>query len=133
MVLVKTKVRQSGVHGLGLFADQFIPKGTKTFEYIPWFDVSFSEEELVKMSEEARREIIWYAYFDKKNNKYVLCSDDYRFINHSADISKINIESTPDYDIALRDIETGEELLCDYNKFDDTYFARMNLNEKDLI
>jgi len=83
--------------------------------------------------EEARRQILWYAYFDKKTGKYVLCSDDYRFINHSADKKKINIESSPYNDIALRDIQPGEEFLCDYNKFDDTYFARMNLSEKDLI
>ena len=132
MILVKTRLAVSGVHGIGLFADQFIPKGTKTFEFIPWFDVSFTESDLAKMSEECRRQVLWYAYLDKKTNKYALLSDDYRFINHSQDVTRVNIESTPDIDIALRDIQSGEELLCNYNKFDDTYFPRMGLKETDL-
>ena len=133
MVLVKTRVGMSGIHGLGLFADQFIPKGTKTFRYTPWFDVSYTEDEFSKMSEEAQEEIFWYAYIDKKTGNYILCADDYRFINHSAKDDRVNIESTPDEDTALRDIQPGEELLCDYNKFDDTYFNRHGLKKEDLI
>lgn len=133
MVLVKTKLGKSTIHGIGLFADQFIPVGMATFRYTPWFDFSYSEEDLSKMSEEARRQILWYSYIDKKTNKYVLLSDDYRFINHSKNPEKINIKSSPDEDVALRDIQPGEELLCNYNGFDDTYFKRMHLDESKLV
>lgn len=133
MVLVKTKLGKSGIHGIGLFADQFIPAGTPTFRYTPWFDITYSEEDLSRMSDEARRQILWYAYIDKPTNKYILLADDYRFINHSKDAKKINIESSPNEDVALRDIQPGEELLCDYNKFDDTYFKRLGISESNLV
>lgn len=132
MLLIKTKIGPSGTHGIGLFANQVIPKGTKTWEYTNWFDISYSEDQLLKMSESAREQVLWYAYFDKQDKKYILCSDDQRFINHSKDPKKINIESTPNFDIALKDIQVGEELLCDYNKFDDTYFDRIGLDQEKL-
>ncbi len=132
MILVKTRVGQSRKHGLGLFADQLIPRGTSTWEYVPWFDISYTEDDLKKMSEPAREAILWYAYFDPKIDKYILPSDDQRFINHSASIEDITIESTPDRDVAIRDIQPGEELLCDYNKFDNTYFKRRGIDESTL-
>ena len=133
MILVKIKAGASKIHGLGLIADEFIPKGTKTFEYIDWFDTSFAPEDLEKMSEPARAQILWYAYIDKDTGRYHLCTDDQRFINHSSDPEKINIGSTPNYDIALKDIQPGEELLCNYNDFDDTYWKRHGIAEEDLI
>ena len=133
MVLVKVKMGTSNVHGIGIFADQFIPKGTITWQFTPWFDRAYSEEELNKMSETAREEVLWYAYFDKQSNKYHLCSDDYRFIYHSSKKERINIASTPSKDTSLRDIQAGEELLCDYNKFDDTYFSRLGIIQKQLV
>ncbi len=132
MLRVKTRLQKSKIHGIGLFANQLIRKGTVTYQYTPWFDISYSKKELIKMFKPARKQVLWYAYFDKKIKKYVLCSDDQRFINHSKNPNKINIKSTPDKDIAIRDIKKGEELLCDYNKFDDTYFKRMHIRPKDL-
>ncbi len=130
MVKVKSKLGHSKVHGIGLFADQFIPKGTVTWEYHPLFDTSFSEEEIKQMSEPAREQFFNYAYFDKDLNKFVLCFDNQRFINHSS--KNHNIESTPHQDIAARDIEPNEELLCDYAKYDDTWFSRRGLKEHEL-
>jgi len=133
MLLVRTVLGQSRKHGIGLFADQFIPKDTPTWEYAPWFDISFTQEDLDKMSAEAREQVLWYGYFDKKINKFVLPSDDLRFINHSENSGDINIESTPDRDVTLRDIQPGEELLCNYNKFDDDFFNRKGLRPADLL
>ncbi len=133
MIQVKTKLGQSEIHGIGLFADQFISKGTVTWKYHPEFDRSFSEKEVEEMSEPARKQLFHYAYYDKKLKEYVLCFDDQRFINHSRNLKKINIRTTPDMDVAARDIDLGEELLCDYNKFDDTYFKRLNIKENELV
>lgn len=132
MILVKTKLGQSCKHCTGLLADQFIPKGTTTWEYNPLFDSAFTEEEVNQMSEAARKQFLHYAYFDKDLNKHVLCFDDQRFINHSAIKEDINILSTPRKDIAIRDIQPGEELLCDYDGFDNTYFPRMKIDKTSL-
>ena len=130
MLLVKTKLAVSNTHGIGLFADQFIPKGTVTWEYNPLFDSSFTDEEVAALPDIPRKIFLHYAYFDKVLNKHVLCSDDQRFINHSSHHE--NVESTTRKDVAARDIQPGEEILCNYNKFDDTYFGRINLPQENL-
>lgn len=127
MLLVKTKLGASGVHGIGLFADEFIPKGTITWRYNPIFDVGFTEEQISTLSEDARERFFDHSYLDKTQNKYILCGDDLRFINHS---TTPNITSTPDYDIAARDIIPGEELFCNYNDYEEGYFDRRNLDDK---
>ena len=133
MLKVATRLGTSSVHGIGLFASQFIPQGTVTWEYDQRLDQVFSLEDLARMSEFSREQVLHYAYADKKTGGYVLCFDDQRFINHSRDPRRINITSTPDRDTAARDITIGEELFCDYNRFDDTYFERRNIEEGELL
>jgi SET domain-containing protein len=125
MLLVKTQIQPSKVHGIGLFADQFIPKGTVTWQYHPDFDSSYSESDVLRMPNPAREIFFKYAYYDKELGLYILCSDDQRFINHEPDFP--NIISTPRQDVTARDIMPGEELLCDYNCYDDTYFVRVGM------
>lgn len=132
MLLVKTNLGQSRKHKIGLFAAQFIPKGTVTWKYTPWFDVSFTKKEVNKLAGPAKEQVFNYAYFDYKMNKFVLPSDDTRFINHSVDPKDINIESTPNTDVAIRDIQPGEELLCDYNKYETGYFHRRKIDQSTL-
>lgn len=130
MLLIKTRIKESTTHGVGLFADQFVPKGTVTWEYNPLFDSAYTDAEVDALPEVARKIFLHYAYFDKEINKHVLCFDDQRFINHSS--HSANIDSTPRKDTASQDIQSGEEILCDYNKFDDTYFGRINLTKENL-
>lgn len=130
MLLIHTKIKPSGTHGIGLFSDQFIKKGTITWEYISWFEISYSEEDMTKMSDSARRQVMWYAYFEQKIGRYILCADDQRFINHSNAPEKINIESMPDQDVAARDILPGEELLCDYSLYEPDWFERRGVKRE---
>lgn len=130
MLLIKTKIGVSSVHGIGLFANQFIPKGSVTWQFNPVVDVGFTDEVINTLPEIARKTFLHYTYFDKDLSRHILCADDQRFINHSSD--NWNIESTPHQDIAARDINEGEELLCDYYKFDDTYFDRLNIKRENL-
>jgi len=131
MILIKTKIGPSKKHKLGLFADQFVPKGTKTWMYVPEFDTAYSPEQVERMSEPAKEQFLHYAFFDKEQDKYVLCFDDQRFINHCH--RDPNIESTPYFDVALRDINKGDELLCDYFKFDPEYFPKRGLSKEQLL
>jgi SET domain-containing protein len=132
MLRVKTRVQKSSVHGLGLFAHEFIPKGTVTWQYDPLFDVGFSEKELETVSELGKKFLLFYCYLDKELNKFILCADNQRFINHTSNSAEENIRSTPRQDIADRDIQPGEEMLCDYHKFDDEYFRRHGIEHRDL-
>lgn len=121
MLMVKTKLGPSKIHGTGLFADQFIPKGTMTWRFAPGFDLKIEHDNLLRLSETARK-IFWnYAYVDKSNNHYILCFDDERFINHSGNpniIQKRVGREIEGREIAARDIQHGEELTVNYYDFD---------------
>ncbi len=134
MLMVKTKIKESGTHGIGLFADQFIPKGTVTWRFMPTLDLIVSEDVLLQLSEPARKQFLNYCYVDKFTKHFILCFDDERFINHSAEnFNIIQIRSDNEIEgleIAARDIEEGEELLCNYADFD--FDAERKLNKTDV-
>lgn len=122
MLMVKTKLGKSKLHGIGLFAAEFIPKGTVTWRFMPGLDLIVSPDTLLQLSEPARGQFLNYCYVDKYTKNFILCFDDERFINHSDtdfNIVQNNSESeTEGVEIAARDIQEGEELICNYNHFD---------------
>ena|SRR3989338_7431165 len=121
MLRVKTKLGASDIHGVGLFADELIPKGTVTWQCDPEFDVAYDESVLERIPSNSLKQFLDYAYFDHAINKYILCADDQRFINHS---KNPNIKSTPSQDVATKDIHPGEELTCDYSDYEHDWFQR---------
>jgi SET domain-containing protein len=126
MLQIKTKLDKSSNHGIGLFADQFIKKGTVTWKYTPEFDVSYDKEQVDKMPSIAKKRFLDFSYFDFKINKYILCFDDQRFINHS---KNPNISSKPEIDIANRDIQKGEELTCNYEDYEQGWFKNRKIKK----
>jgi hypothetical protein len=126
MLLVKTQLGISPIHGIGLFAAQFIPKGTVTWEYSPDFDKSYEEGDVARMHHAVKEQFLRYAYFDNALCRYVLCFDDQRFINHCSESP--NILSTVRRDVAARDIYEGEELVCNYNCYDKNHI-RFEVNK----
>lgn len=124
MLLVKTKIGPSKINGIGLFADQFIPKGTVTWKGTTQLDISCSAQELEKLPEIARTTFLKHAYLSTRTGSYILCFDDARFLNHSDDPNigdADSADSEEGIDMALRNIEPGEELTCDYRLFDTRY------------
>lgn len=115
MLMVKTRIAPSRIAGIGLFAGQFIPKGTVVWKYQKGFDLLFSREDIEKLSGPAREQFYNYAYLDTKYNKYLLCADDARFFNHSMDFNCD--ERVADLTTAIRDIQEGEELTVNYKDF----------------
>ncbi|MGB0768319.1 MAG: SET domain-containing protein [Phycisphaeraceae bacterium] len=92
------EVRESPLHGRGLFATQFIPEDT----VIGWLKT--------KKAKKKKRDGPYVLWIDGKKPVRVTC--DLRFINHS------NTPNAAYYDdlsvMALRDIEPGEEILHNY-------------------
>lgn len=129
MLRVRTKITQSSIEGVGLFADEFIPAGTITWQYDPEFDIAFDEDALKRIPEHVRGQFLKYSYFDHDIKKYILCSDDQRFINHS---NTPNIRSTPEKDVAARDIQIGEEIMCDYAHYEHDWFERRGLKREEF-
>jgi len=115
MLCVKTKLKVSKISGLGLFADEPIPKNTIIWKFEPALDILVSKEAIKDFSESAKKQFYNYAFLDKAHHKFMLCGDDARFFNH-ADEPNCDDEQT-DITIALRDIAKGEELTVNYKTF----------------
>ena len=123
MLFVETYVAPSEVHGMGLFAAKKIPKGTKIWEFAPDFDLVLSEEDVQRLSEPCRERVLWYAYYNAERMRYILCSDDARFMNHSNEPNTMSVgfgkKEGEGRTIAARDISPDEELTEDYMVFEE--------------
>lgn len=120
MFQVRVTVGPSSIHGLGVFAAESIAKGTVVWQFTPGLDLDADVSLLHAQPPLLRERLLHYGYVDKNLNRYVLCCDDARFLNHS---SSPNLET--DYtsdahgiDRAAKDIAPGEELTVDYGQFE---------------
>ena len=115
MLLVKAWVGVSKIHGFGLIAHEFIPKGTVVWKLIRGFDVVLSEDELVRLPSSTQEQIRYYGFFHPELKRHIFCADDDRFTNHSDDA---NQRFCGDHAVAVRDIAPGEELTDNYNELE---------------
>lgn len=96
--------------GYGVVAKEFIPAGTITW-ILDELDREFTPTQVNKMKPLYKNILETYSYRNNKGN-LILCWDYGRFVNHSF---KSNCLSTAyDFEIAIRDIQAGEELTDDY-------------------
>lgn len=123
MLLVKTELRPSKISGIGLHAAEFIPKGTVIWKFISPVDVALDSMEYEGLRKKYDIESLdRYIYRSKVSNKYILCGDDGRFINHSFDPNTADTsEDDEGLTVASRDILPGDEITSDYSSFDADY------------
>jgi hypothetical protein len=127
MLLIETRVASSAIHGLGLFAIKNVPRGTPIWKYQPGFDREFSPNQLTALPPEAQRHLRWFAYLDLLSGHWVLSGDHACFMNH-ASVPNTGVPAgtlPPVVTVALRDIEAGEEITCDYFAFDAEAAAKL--------
>ena len=128
MLVVPTYLSQSGVHGIGVYAGTPVKAGDKIWEFNPAVDFVYGSRWLKRLCKESPDVVDYFSLYSyKRKNQYYYVTDNARFINHS---SRPNIGFSENNDeIALRDIETGEELLEDYYLSydpDDCFVLEMN-------
>lgn len=126
MLVVRTSLRHSPIHGLGCYADEEIKKGQTVWRMDPGIDLEFSEEDLKKFPRSFVEFLKIYAYspMSEEVKKYILCIDHARHMNHSENPNLL--ETDDGRNIAARDIMIGEELTCDYSKFDKDYLLKLS-------
>jgi SET domain-containing protein len=110
MLLVKTKVKESSIHGIGLFADEFIPKDTVIFKE-SIFTKKFTDYEYRLLPELQREFINHYCYF--LGGIWRCSLDNDRFMNHSQTPNTIELDELTT--IASKDICIDEEITTDYD------------------
>jgi hypothetical protein len=96
--------------GFGVIATQLIPKGTITWVFDP-LDQVFTPERIATLNPFFQNIVYTYSYRDRQGD-YILCWDHSRFINHSFHSNCIS--TAYNFELAVRDIQPGEELTDDY-------------------
>jgi hypothetical protein len=96
--------------GFGVVANRLIPKGTITW-VMDKLDQVLTPQQVASLGSLYSEVMAKYTFRDNRGN-FVLCWDHGRFINHSFNPSCIT--TAYDFELAVRDIQAGEELTDDY-------------------
>lgn len=96
--------------GYGVVATKFIPAGTITW-VLDKLDREFTPLELQQMEPIYQTILDTYTFRNNKGN-YILCWDNGRYVNHSFNSNCLT--TAYDFEIAIRDIQPGEQLTDDY-------------------
>jgi SET domain-containing protein len=121
------EVRDSGIHGRGVYATRPIAKEERIIEYIgELVDKKEGERRSWKQTERAKKDGGAGVYIFSLSKKWDIDGDvpwnTARLINHSCDPNCVAwIEGKRIYIYALRDIAEGEELTFDYGFDVDCY------------
>ncbi|MCU0853992.1 MAG: SET domain-containing protein [Rhodobacteraceae bacterium] len=117
MLLVPTSIRQSPIHGLGLFAEEDIPAGTIIWRFEPLVDRLIPEGELDRLPPHVAAYVDIYSEYFPDLGVLVLSGDNDRYTNHSDDPNtEVLLPNGPEALVrARRDIAAGEEITCDYS------------------
>ena len=83
MFHVKYKLKTSDLHGIGVFADEDIAKGTLIYTSSTLLDVNITNEEFETLSENEKQEIKYWGFWIESTQRWHVDFDVSRFINHS--------------------------------------------------
>jgi SET domain-containing protein len=116
MLLVKTYLDASSIHGVGVFAGEFIAKDTLVWKFDPLIDIILTPEQLAEFPESAKEFIISHAVpYPFGADNYCLTLDNAQYMNHSL---AHNLQPNDMGDRALVDIPKGTELTVNYYEED---------------
>lgn len=129
MLLIKTYLDKSPVHGLGLFAAEPLFAGQEVSRFVPGFDSICFPDQFVALPEQAQRFLRCYGFplellasqlgrpADELRGGWALEVDNLRFCNHS-DTPNLSSDGPVR---ALRPIQAGEELFQCYFDYNPAY------------
>jgi SET domain-containing protein len=119
MIHVKYKLDKSGLHGIGFFANQDIPKGTLIYSASPLLDLNLSQEKFNLLSDSEKDEIRYWGFWVEAEKVWHVDFDNSKFLNHSKKGNVTQDFSHPEaWLIAANDIKSGEEMTQNYLEFE---------------
>ncbi len=113
MLLVKTYLDKSKIHGMGVFAGEPIRKGQKIWRFVEGYDRCWTPKQFARLPKQARDYLKDYAY--RADGEILFTVDNDHYINHS---EQANTFWKAGYSIARVDIPKGVEITNDYREFD---------------
>ena len=117
MIHPHTELRRiDPVMGYGVFATALIPKGTLVFVKDP-FDIEVTPEQFDTMDDLLKIQTERYSYIDERGIR-IVSWDMAKYVNHRCDCNTIS--TGYGFEIALRDIQAGEEVSDEYGLFNMT-------------
>lgn len=119
MILIDYEIKNSVIHGSGMFTKQDIKKDELIAKASPELDVDIPPHVFDTLEEKEKAEILYWGFYDEPRELYHVDFDSTKFINHSRDGNITQDETYQDmYLIAKRDIHKGEELTQNYLEFE---------------
>jgi hypothetical protein len=96
--------------GLGVFATSLIPKGSITY-ILDEMELIYPESHPLLKNPDYLKHINKYSYIDNVGNR-ILSWDYAKYMNHDCDFNSIS--TGYGFEIAIRDIQAGEQITDDY-------------------
>ena len=96
--------------GIGVFATDFIPRGT-IIVVRDAYDLCLTRQEFQELPPLMRRNMETYMYHDHQGN-LIMSWDHARYMNHSCNSNTLMTDYN--LEIAVQDIQPGEEITTDY-------------------
>ena len=118
MMIVRSFIQSSPIHGTGIFAAEDIKEGQVVWEFNPHIDIRVPTDKALELPPAAQEFLSTYAYEEMYEGQRVLVisSDHSKYMNHADGPNLIQLDRHRD--CAARDIKAGEELTCNYYSFD---------------
>src|SRR3954451_8822230 len=114
MLMVETELRESRIHGIGVFLTEPVQAGQLIWRFDSRIDRVFSDREMHEMPERLQRFLRTYSTLHGDLKLWVLCGDNGRHFNHSEQPNTRSLGIAFGDDVAAEDIEPGTELTSDY-------------------
>lgn len=111
MLLIETYLKEVEGKGIGLFAGEKILSGSMWHKDEDIFDKKYTRDFV--LSNGLKKFFYHYATYHLEEDCFYLCSDNARFVNHSENPNTY-YDKEKGGCFAVRDIEKGEEITCDY-------------------
>ncbi len=122
---VYTRLKPSGIHGVGVFAIRNIPKGTKLFdanEEITWIE----EKQVAHLPQSLRK---LYEDFCIIRDGFYGCPNNFNNLTmawYLNDSPNPNVTVDENYDMwTIRNVAEGEELTIDSSRFSDQPYSQL--------
>lgn len=128
MIHIKYQLRESPIHGIGLFAAEAIDARRRIYTPNKLLDVNLTTDEYFQLSKREQEDVQYYGYFNKYSGAWHVAFDPIRFLNHGDEGIANVTQDEAMVMTAVRDIIKGEELLQDYTEIyppDSTHYERI--------